>query len=36
MEWEVLAIWKHDELMTTSAEYVQIYNSQLSTNNYGL
>jgi ATP-binding cassette subfamily B protein len=33
MEWEILAIWKHEELIKTSPEYIQIFNSQLSTNN---
>lgn len=33
MEGEILAIWKHEELLKTSAEYVQIFNSQLSLNN---
>lgn len=32
MEGEVLDIWKHDDLMKESVEYIQIYNSQLSTN----
>jgi ATP-binding cassette, subfamily B, bacterial len=36
MEWEVLAIWKHEELLENSPEYIQIYNSQFSTNNYEL
>ena len=36
MEWELLAIWTHEELLTTSPEYIQIYNSQFSTNNYEL
>ena len=36
MEWEILAMGKHDELMSKVPEYVQIYNSQLSTNNYEL
>ncbi len=34
MEGEILAIGKHEELMHQSAEYVQIYNSQQSTNAY--
>jgi ATP-binding cassette subfamily B protein len=34
MEGEVLAIGKHDTLMSTTPEYVQIYNSQQSTNSY--
>ncbi len=33
MEGEILAIWKHEELLETSLEYNQIFNSQLSTNN---
>lgn len=33
MEGEILAIWKHEELLKTSPEYVQIFNSQLSINN---
>jgi ATP-binding cassette subfamily B protein len=36
MEGEVLAVGRHEELMKTSPEYVQIYNSQQSTNNYEL
>ncbi|MCX6780417.1 MAG: ABC transporter ATP-binding protein [Candidatus Magasanikbacteria bacterium] len=36
MEGEVLATGTHDTIMTTSPEYVQIYNSQQSTNNYEL
>jgi len=36
MEGEVLASGRHEELMKESVEYVQIYNSQLSTNNYEL
>jgi ATP-binding cassette subfamily B protein len=32
MEGEIVATGKHNELMTTSPEYVQIYNSQQSTN----
>ena len=36
MEWEILAMGKHEELMSKVPEYVQIYNSQLSTNNYEL
>jgi len=36
MEGELLAIGKHQELMETSPEYVQIFNSQRSTNNYEL
>jgi ATP-binding cassette, subfamily B, bacterial len=34
MEGEVLATGTHDQLMTTSPEYVQIYDSQRSTNYY--
>ncbi|MGZ3834252.1 MAG: ABC transporter ATP-binding protein [Mucilaginibacter sp.] len=36
MEGEIVAIGKHDELMHTSTEYVQIFNSQQSTSNYEL
>lgn len=36
MEGEILATGKHHELMQKSPEYVQIYNSQQSTNNYEL
>ncbi|MGE4443367.1 MAG: ABC transporter ATP-binding protein [Candidatus Altimarinota bacterium] len=36
MEGEILAIGTHEELMSKVPEYVQIYNSQLSTNNYEL
>ena len=36
MEGEALAIGTHPELMATSPEYVQIYNSQQSTNAYEL
>lgn len=36
MEWEIIAIWKHSELLATTPEYIQIYNSQFSTNNYEL
>ncbi|HWB25535.1 MAG TPA: ABC transporter ATP-binding protein [Chitinophagaceae bacterium] len=36
MEGEVVATGTHDELMATSTEYVQIYNSQQSTSNYEL
>jgi len=32
MEGEIVATGKHNQLMTTSPEYVQIYNSQQSTN----
>ncbi len=34
MEGEVLAIGTHQELMETSTEYVQLYNSQRSTSHY--
>lgn len=36
MEGEIIAAGKHEELMQTSTEYVQIYNSQQSTSNYEL
>lgn len=36
MEGEVIATGTHQELMQTSPEYVQIYNSQQSTSNYEL
>ncbi len=36
MEGEVVASGKHKELLETSPEYVQIYNSQLSTSHYEL
>jgi ATP-binding cassette subfamily B protein len=36
MEGEVLAIGTHDQLMETSPEYVQIYDSQRSTSHYEL
>ncbi len=36
MEGEILAYGKHEELMHTSPEYVQIYDSQRSTNTYEL
>ena len=36
MEGEIVAIGKHDELMHTCTEYVQIFNSQQSTSNYEL
>lgn len=36
MDGEIIAIGKHDQLMRTSTEYVQIYNSQQSTSNYEL
>lgn len=34
MEGEILATGKHEALMSTTPEYVQIYNSQQSTNSY--
>ncbi|MDB5123257.1 MAG: putative transporter ATP-binding protein [Mucilaginibacter sp.] len=34
MQGEIIAGGKHDELMKTSPEYVQIFNSQQSTSNY--
>ncbi len=34
MEGEVLAIGTHEELMHSSTEYVQIYDSQKSTESY--
>lgn len=36
MEGEVVAVGKHEELLKSSPEYIQIYNSQLSTNQYEL
>lgn len=36
MEGEIIAHGRHDELMKKSAEYVQIYNSQKSTQSYEL
>jgi ATP-binding cassette subfamily B protein len=36
MEGEIVAIGKHEELMNTCTEYVQIFNSQQSTSNYEL
>lgn len=36
MEGEVVAVGKHDDLLKSSPEYIQIYNSQLSTNQYEL
>jgi ATP-binding cassette subfamily B protein len=36
MEGEIVATGKHDELMHTCTEYVQIFNSQQSTSNYEL
>lgn len=36
MEGEVVAVGKHEDLMETSPEYVQIYNSQQSTSAYEL
>jgi len=34
MEGEIVATGKHDELMKSSPEYIQIFNSQQSTSNY--
>jgi len=34
MEGEIVATGKHDELMQSSPEYIQIFNSQQSTSNY--
>jgi ATP-binding cassette subfamily B protein len=36
MEGELIGSGTHDHLMTTSPEYVQIFNSQQSTSNYEL
>lgn len=36
MEGEILAIGSHNDLLKSSPEYNQIYNSQFSTNNYEL
>ncbi|MDO3640892.1 ABC transporter ATP-binding protein [Mucilaginibacter sp. L3T2-6] len=36
MEGEIIASGKHKDLMKTSPEYIQIYNSQQSTSNYEL
>jgi ATP-binding cassette subfamily B protein len=36
MQGEIIAIGKHATLMHTSPEYVQLFNSQLSTSNYEL
>jgi ATP-binding cassette, subfamily B, bacterial len=36
MQGEIIASGKHDELMKSSPEYVQIFNSQQSTSNYEL
>ncbi|HEY8930383.1 MAG TPA: ABC transporter ATP-binding protein [Mucilaginibacter sp.] len=36
MEGEIIASGKHDDLMKTSPEYIQIFNSQQSTSNYEL
>ena len=36
MEGEIIAIGRHEELMQTSPEYVQLLNSQKSTSNYEL
>jgi ATP-binding cassette subfamily B protein len=34
MEGEIIATGKHDDLLHSSPEYVQIFNSQQSTSNY--
>lgn len=36
MQGEIIAIGKHEDLMRTSPEYVQLFNSQQSTSNYEL
>lgn len=36
MQGEIIAIGKHPDLMSTSPEYVQLFNSQQSTSNYEL
>ena len=36
MEGEILAAGKHDELLATSPEYVQLFESQQSTSHYEL
>jgi len=36
MQGEIVAVGKHDELMKTSPDYVQLFNSQQSTSNYEL
>ena len=36
MQGEIIAIGRHEELMQTSPEYVQLLNSQKSTSNYEL
>jgi ATP-binding cassette subfamily B protein len=36
MQGEIIAAGKHDELMRTSPEYIQLFNSQQSTSNYEL
>ena len=36
MQGEIIAVGTHDELMNTSPEYIQIFNSQQSTSNYEL
>jgi ATP-binding cassette subfamily B protein len=36
MQGEIIAIGKHEELMRTSPEYVQLFNPQQSTSNYEL
>jgi ATP-binding cassette subfamily B protein len=34
MEWEIIAKWLHRDLIRSCPEYIQIFNSQLSTSNY--
>jgi len=36
MEGEIIASGKHKDLMESSPEYIQIYNSQRSTHHYEL
>jgi ATP-binding cassette subfamily B protein len=36
MEGEIVAVGTHDELLSSSPEYIQIYDSQKSTNAYEL
>jgi ATP-binding cassette subfamily B protein len=36
MQGEIIAIGTHQELMQSSPEYIQIFNSQQSTSNYEL
>jgi len=36
MQGEIIAVGKHEELMRTNPEYVQLFNSQQSTSNYEL